>query len=167
MIKNSKQTWEIGQMVSVGFLKGLTVLAKITTPGDYAPDAYILTKGTAFYSFIPHNGLSRVTADMVETMIEDSKAKAQRDAEHQAEQAAAWDLQFAHCVLFDRGGIIMTPTEFRAARKTLGLSQTEMGIALGTKSRSYSVRAVQTWEAGTRTIPPAVEALLTILLEGV
>jgi len=95
MIKNSKQTWEIGQTVNVGFLKGLTVLAKIATPGDYAPDAYILTRGTAFYSFIPHNGLSKITSDMVSTMIEDSRSRARRDAERATEKAAAWDAEYA------------------------------------------------------------------------
>ena len=96
MITKSKQVWEIGQQVNVGFLKGLTVLAKIPTPGDYAPDAYILTKGTVFYSFIPHNGLSKITPDMVETMIKDSSARIKRDAERKAEKSAAWDSQFAY-----------------------------------------------------------------------
>lgn len=58
MIKNSKQVWEVGQQVKVGFMS-LIVAAKIATPGDYLPDAYALTnKGaTKFYRFVPHNGL--------------------------------------------------------------------------------------------------------------
>ncbi len=59
MIQNSKQKWEVGQTVKVGFLS-LVVVAKVPTPGDYMPDAYVLTnsKGT-FYRFVPHNGLVR------------------------------------------------------------------------------------------------------------
>lgn len=40
----------------------LRVLAKVATPGDYAPDAYALTNadGTRFYRFVPHNGCERV-----------------------------------------------------------------------------------------------------------
>jgi len=61
MIKNSKQKWEVGQSVNVGFLRGLTVLAKVPTPGDYAPDAYILRNPSnlVMYKFVPHNGISR------------------------------------------------------------------------------------------------------------
>ena len=60
MIKNSKQTWEVGEAVKVGFLT-LIVCAKIATPGDFAPDAYAMTtaKGDKFYRFVPHNGLTR------------------------------------------------------------------------------------------------------------
>lgn len=60
VITNSKQLWEVGETVKVGFMK-LVVLAKIATPGDYAPDAYALTAvgGGKFYRFVPHNGLQR------------------------------------------------------------------------------------------------------------
>lgn len=60
MIKNSKQNWEIGETVKVGFLS-LKVIAKEETPGDYLPDAYILQslKGVD-YRFVPHNGLTRI-----------------------------------------------------------------------------------------------------------
>lgn len=60
MIKNSKQIWEVGQAVKVGFMN-LIVLAKVPTPGDYAPDAYALSAvgGGKFYRFVPHNGLVR------------------------------------------------------------------------------------------------------------
>ena len=48
-----------GQRVKVGFLT-LQVLAKIPTPGDWLPDAYVLRNDrNAFYRFIPHNGLHR------------------------------------------------------------------------------------------------------------
>jgi hypothetical protein len=58
MIQNSKQKWEIGQMVKVGFMS-LKVLAKVPTPGDYRPDAYALESNGKFYQFVPHNGLVR------------------------------------------------------------------------------------------------------------
>lgn len=80
MIKNSKQTWEIGQQVNVGFLKGLTVLAKVTTPGDYAPDAYVLSRGAKLYSFVPHNGLIQISPDEAADMIQEGKCdKAKQD----------------------------------------------------------------------------------------
>lgn len=61
MIRNSKQAWEVGQTVKVGFLTGLTVIAKVPTPGDYAPDAYALEHVASgrFYRFVPHNGIER------------------------------------------------------------------------------------------------------------
>ena len=60
MICNSKQFWEIGETVKVGFMR-LVVLAKVPTPGHYAPDAYVLSAigGGKFYRFVPHNGLVR------------------------------------------------------------------------------------------------------------
>ena len=58
MISNSKQNWEVGATVKVGFMS-LEVVAAVATPGDYKPDAYVLTNKahTKFYSFVPHNGL--------------------------------------------------------------------------------------------------------------
>lgn len=60
MIKNTSQNWAPGHIVKVGFLS-LTVVAAIPTPGDWLPDAYALSNaaGTAFYRFVPHNGLVR------------------------------------------------------------------------------------------------------------
>lgn len=60
MISSSRQTWEVGETVKVGFLS-LIVAAKVPTPGDYLPDAYALTNtgATKFYRFVPHNGLKR------------------------------------------------------------------------------------------------------------
>jgi hypothetical protein len=67
MIRNSKQSWEVGEMVKVGFLT-LKVLAKVPTPGDFMPDAYALgsAKG-GIYRFVPHNGLTKC-ADLNEAM---------------------------------------------------------------------------------------------------
>lgn len=63
MIRNSKQVWEVGEVVKVGFLS-LRVIGKEPTPGDYMPDAYRLMnlKGTTQYRFVPHNGLERIDA---------------------------------------------------------------------------------------------------------
>jgi len=57
----AKQAWEVGQVVNVGFVKGLVVKAKVPTPGDHRPDCYALWQpgSNRFYSFQPHLGLSR------------------------------------------------------------------------------------------------------------
>ena len=57
MITNTKQQWTPGQTVKVGFLS-LRVVQAVPTPGDHAPDAYVLIsmKGT-YYRFVPHNGI--------------------------------------------------------------------------------------------------------------
>ena len=62
MIKNSKQNWNIGQTVNVGFLKGFLVVA-IHDVKDGMPDIYTLTRNGKTYEFIPHNGLNEVTPD--------------------------------------------------------------------------------------------------------
>lgn len=66
-ITRSAQDWTAGQAVKVGFMS-LVVVQCIPTPGDYAPDAYILRNavGTKHYRFVPHKGieaLSRAEAD--------------------------------------------------------------------------------------------------------
>ena len=63
MITNSKQKWIVGATVKVGFMS-LKVKAAVPTPGDYLPDAYILSNvaGTQLYKFVPHNGLTKITA---------------------------------------------------------------------------------------------------------
>ena len=58
--RHFQQSWTIGQIVKVGFVYGLKVLARIPTPGDDAPDAYALRSGDGrFYRFVPYNGLTR------------------------------------------------------------------------------------------------------------
>lgn len=61
MIKNSTQVWEVGEIVKIGFLT-LRITAKEPTPGDYAPDAYLLIDKTGMkkYRFVPHNGIERI-----------------------------------------------------------------------------------------------------------
>ncbi|MHC2867951.1 hypothetical protein ACVIYH_009084 [Bradyrhizobium diazoefficiens] len=57
----SKQKWEVGQIVKVGFVSGLEVIGKVATPGDYMPDLYVLFQASTkrIYRFVPHNGLTR------------------------------------------------------------------------------------------------------------
>jgi hypothetical protein len=56
-----KQTWQIGDVVNVGFVQGLEVVRKVATPGDFRPDFYVLWQPAKdrFYSFQPHFGLTR------------------------------------------------------------------------------------------------------------
>ena len=53
--------WQVGQTVKVGFLT-LSVVALEPTPGDYQPDAYLLSSidGSKHYRFVPHCGLERL-----------------------------------------------------------------------------------------------------------
>lgn len=61
MITNSKQVWQVGETVKVGFL-ALRITATEKTPGDGRPDIYHLTDktGSKKYTFTPHFGLERV-----------------------------------------------------------------------------------------------------------
>ncbi len=61
MIRNTKQVWEPGHFVKVGFLQ-LKVVAKIATPGDCRPDAYALESNGRWYRFVPHHGIERVSS---------------------------------------------------------------------------------------------------------
>lgn len=57
--RHHRQDWSVGKTVRVGFLE-LVVLDKVPTPGDFQPDAYVLTgRGGAIYSFVPHRGLNK------------------------------------------------------------------------------------------------------------
>ena len=57
----AKNKWEIGNVVKVGFVT-LRVIEIVPTPGDYAPDKYLLESidGSKRYSFVPHKGLNRI-----------------------------------------------------------------------------------------------------------
>lgn len=70
MITRSKQNWEAGNIVKVGFMQ-LRVVQAIPTPGDYMPDAYILTNlaSTKLYKFVPHNGLESIDLEEANEMI--------------------------------------------------------------------------------------------------
>ena len=55
----TKQAWVIGNRVAVGFMRDLLVITKISSPGNFRPDGYVLGKGcpvTQLYAFVPHNG---------------------------------------------------------------------------------------------------------------
>lgn len=59
MIQHSKQAWEVGKTVRVGFMT-LTVSSIELTPGDYKPDVYHLVSSKGIrYRFTPHYGLER------------------------------------------------------------------------------------------------------------
>jgi hypothetical protein len=90
MIKNSKQNWDIGQQVKVGFVSGLTVIGKLATPGDYAPDAYVLARGVAFYSFVPHNGLTRISQNEAAEMIAEANRLNQKAIAQTKADAVKW-----------------------------------------------------------------------------
>lgn len=68
MITNSKQNWQVGATVKVGFMS-LRVLGMVKTPGDFKPDQYALANAdnTRFYRFVPHFGCERV-ANLSEAM---------------------------------------------------------------------------------------------------
>lgn len=60
MITRSKQNWEIGSAVKVGFLS-LVVVAAVSSPGDYKPDQYLLQSAKGqHYAFVPHNGCFKI-----------------------------------------------------------------------------------------------------------
>ncbi len=57
----------------------------------------------------------------------------------------------------------MTPGQFKAARRALGLSQNAIAKALGVKSD----RTIRRWEAGDRDVPgPAEVAVESFLRHG-
>ena len=60
MIRNTKQTWSIGQTVKVGFLTLRVVGARAVK--DYLPDIYTLESldGSKRYEFTPYHGLRLV-----------------------------------------------------------------------------------------------------------
>jgi len=70
MIINSKQKWEAGEAVKIGFLT-LIIKAAVETPGDYLPDAYILenSAGTQLYKFVPHHGLMKISAQQYAEIV--------------------------------------------------------------------------------------------------
>jgi len=89
MINNSKQSWEIGAVVKVGFIAGLIVLAKVPTPADYAPDAYVLAKGINYYEFVPHKGISKISQDKAAWLIKEAKHMQEKAAVDAAQQVDA------------------------------------------------------------------------------
>jgi len=90
MITNTKQNWTTGQIVKVGFMS-LMVVQAVPTPGDFAPDAYILTNAanTKLYKFVPHNGLQSIDLSEANQMIAEASALAGRIAARAIAKAAA------------------------------------------------------------------------------
>ena len=56
----------------------------------------------------------------------------------------------------------MTPARFRRIRHSLGYSAQGLARVLGVKSG----RTVRKWEAGDRSIPGPIQALMRLLAEG-
>lgn len=90
MITKTRQNWTTGQTVKVGFLS-LQVVQCIPTPGDYAPDAYILINAaqTQLYKFVPHNGLEKLTRNEANELIASSIEIARQRAAQAIARAAA------------------------------------------------------------------------------
>jgi hypothetical protein len=64
MHARAKQTWAVGQIVNVGFVKNLTVMEHIPTPGDYRPDVWrLLSRTGTEYEFTPHFGLKKIATE--------------------------------------------------------------------------------------------------------
>lgn len=80
-ITRTAQNWTTGQTVKVGFLS-LMVVQCIPTPGDYAPDAYLLTNAarTQLYKFVPHNGIEKISLDEANALIAQSVEVARQRA---------------------------------------------------------------------------------------
>ena len=81
MISDTKQRWQPGQQVRVGFLT-LTVRAAVATPGDGRPDAYLLSNvaGTQLYRFVPHHGVEKIDIEDARAMLDAAKTAAARQA---------------------------------------------------------------------------------------
>ena len=59
-ITNTRQDWQIGSRVNVGFLKDLLV-TKIDAIYDGLPDIYTLEDNSGrIYQFTPHSGIERI-----------------------------------------------------------------------------------------------------------
>lgn len=86
MTKNSKQSWQVGSTVRVGFLS-LVVIASLAPTGDGLPGAHILTNGSQLYAFVPHNGLTKISDIEAVEMCEESKRVTEAAAARAAAQA--------------------------------------------------------------------------------
>jgi hypothetical protein len=96
MNRNSKQDWTVGQTVRVGFLS-LVVVAGLEATGDGNPGAYILTNGAQLYSFVPHNGVSKITDEQAVAMCEESKRISAARAARAQTQIARVSVNAAVC----------------------------------------------------------------------
>lgn len=87
-ITRTRQDWAEGQTVKVGFLQ-LQVVLCIPTPGDYAPDAYILVNAaqTQLYKFVPHNGLEKIAPQEANALIAGAQERARQLAQQIIQRA--------------------------------------------------------------------------------
>lgn len=90
MITKTKQNWTVGATVKVGFMT-LRVMLMAPTPGDSAPDAYLLANmaGTQLYKFVPHNGLEKITCDEYNEILADCLAMSKQAADVALKKAMA------------------------------------------------------------------------------
>ncbi|MCK4121365.1 hypothetical protein HFK83_03135 [Ralstonia pseudosolanacearum] len=90
MITKTKQNWQVGATVKVGFLT-LVVKAAVATPGDFQPDAYILVNlaGTQLYKFVPHNGVQKIDVSEARELLAEAERHAARVAAAAIKKAAA------------------------------------------------------------------------------
>ncbi|CAJ0698684.1 hypothetical protein [Ralstonia holmesii] len=90
MISKTKQDWQVGATVKVGFLT-LVVKAAVPTPGDFQPDAYILTNtaGSQLYMFVPHNGVRKIDVAEARELLAEAEQQAARIAAAAIKKAAA------------------------------------------------------------------------------
>ena len=59
-VKRSKQSWNIGDKVNIGFMRDLEIL-EIQAIYDFKPDIYILQNNQGVkYTFTPHHGIERL-----------------------------------------------------------------------------------------------------------
>ena len=92
MVRNSKQQWQVGQTVKVGFMQ-LVVRQVVGAP-------YILTNkaGDKLYAFEPYTGCRAITASELESLREDARIaeqNARADAWDRAQSAARVNALFA------------------------------------------------------------------------
>jgi hypothetical protein len=85
--------------VKVGFMT-LNVRAALKTPGDYLPDAYILSnlRGDKLYKFVPRNGCQAITIDKsqrADNGVEEIEAAAAASDVSQMMAIAAVNAMFA------------------------------------------------------------------------
>ena len=90
MITKTKQNWQVGATVKVGFLT-LVVKAAVATPGDFQPDAYILANqaGTQLYKFVPHNGVQKIDVSEARELLAEAERHAARIAAAAIKKAGA------------------------------------------------------------------------------
>lgn len=90
MNTKTRQAWTVGSTVKVGLMT-LVVKAKIATPGDFKPDAYILANvaGTQLYHSVPFNGVEKISAIEAQALMAEQEEAAARAASRALAKAQA------------------------------------------------------------------------------